>query len=62
MITELRNLRSDVLQACGQNPSEQKCMDLKQDQQRTFNLYNALWNEAPVPCRVTILPDPGSLI
>lgn len=62
MIAELRNLRSDVQQACGQNPSGQKCMDLKQEQQQAFGRYNLLWNEAPVSCRATFLPDPGSLI
>jgi hypothetical protein len=61
-IAELRNLRSEVQQACGQNPSGQKCMDLKQDQQLAFGRYDALWNEAPTSCRVTLLPDPGSLI
>ena len=62
MIAELRNLRSDVQQACSQNPSGQKCMDLKQDQQQAFGRYNLLWSEAPVSCRATLLPDPGTLI
>jgi len=62
MIAELRNLRSDVQQACGQNPSGQNCMDLKQDQQLALDRYTLLWNEAPVECRTTFLPDPETLI
>ena len=61
-IAELRNLRSNVQEACGQDPSGQKCVDLKQDQQQAWARYNLLWNEAPVDCRTTLLPDPGSLI
>jgi hypothetical protein len=61
VIEELRKLRADVQEACGQDPAGQQCEDLTQDQQQAWGFYNALWSEAPIPCR-TYMPDPGSLI
>jgi len=60
MIMELRQLKTDVQEACSQNPSGQACVDLQQQQQGALNRYMALWNEAPPACH-TRLPDPGSL-
>lgn len=61
LVMELRNLRAEVQQACGANPSGQACIDLRQDQQNAHARYLGLWSEAPSACRTT-LPDPGSLL
>jgi hypothetical protein len=61
LITELRTLKTEVQDACSQNPSGQQCADLQQQQQSDMNQYMALWNEAPTACH-SRLPDPGSLM
>ncbi len=60
MVTELRGLKAQVQDECGQDPPGQDCEDLKQRQSGALQRYEMLLTEAAPTCRAT-LADPGSL-
>ena len=60
LINELRGLKAQILQACGQNPPAPDCDDLKLQQKGALLRYQMLLNEAGPDCRTT-LPAPVSL-
>jgi len=60
LIADLRNLRTEIPQACAQNPPGQTCADAQRNQQIALGRYNSLWTGAPALCRDR-LPVPGSL-
>jgi hypothetical protein len=54
---EIRGIKGEMEQACRNNPSGQRCMELKQSYDGAILRYRMLMNEAPVACR-TMLLDP----
>jgi len=54
---EIRGIRTELEQACRNNPSGQKCVELRQSYDGAILRYRMLMNEAPVPCR-SLLLDP----
>jgi len=60
LVTELRALKAQIQDACGQNPPGQDCEDLKQRQEETLQRYQMLLTEAGPSCQAT-LADLASL-
>jgi len=54
---EIRGIRTELEQACRNNPSGQKCVELRQSYDGAILRYRMLMNEAPVACR-SLLLDP----
>lgn len=60
LVSELRALKAQVQDVCGQNPSGQDCEDLKLRQREALQRYQMLVTEAGPTCQAT-LEAPGSL-
>ena len=61
LIVELRSLRQKRDEACQQDPGGPPCLELSGSYSTTKGEYLNLWTAAPSECRVTVLPDPGTL-
>ena len=60
LVSELRALKTQIQDACGQNPPGPDCEDLKQRQGEALQRYQMLLSEAGPGCQAT-LEAPGSL-
>jgi len=60
LVNELRTLKAQIQDVCGQDPSGQDCEDLKQRQREALQRYQMLLSEAGTRCQGT-LEDVGSL-
>jgi len=60
LVNELRGIKAQIQDVCGQNPSGQDCENLKQRQREALQRYQMLLSEAAPRCQRT-LEDPGSL-
>jgi len=60
LVSELRTLKAQIQDVCGQDPSGQDCEDLKQRQREALQRYQMLLSEAGPRCQGS-LEDVGSL-
>jgi hypothetical protein len=60
LASEIRGARANMEGECRNDPSSQRCSDLKTNYDGAVQRYRILMNEAPVHCRTTLL-DPLSL-
>ena len=54
---EIRGIRTEMEQACRNNPPGQRCVELRQSYDGAIQRYRMLMNEAPVACQ-SLLLDP----
>jgi len=55
LVNELRGLKAQMQNACGQNPPAQDCEDLKLRQREALQRYQMLLNEAGPRCQSTLV-------
>jgi len=60
LVDELRGLKAQIQEVCGQDPSGQDCQDLRLRQREALQRYQMLLTEAGPRCQAT-LEAPGSL-